>query len=178
MTPEAHVQIVLRYFDGCNTGDIEQLKLTLPDDVVHYFLAQVHPAVRGAEHLAKYWRKFKQVYRLYRPTWKIDHTIASGNEVVSEWSCAYTLPSSGSRMMFRGTEWYVIRNHGLQRSEPIISTMKAGIANLTVSPTPIAAISKSNVSLETSSGHSLVSTPKSIGDPSGSGMKASWPWAP
>ena len=30
----------------------------------------------------------------------------------------------------------------------------------------------------TSSGHSLVSTPKSIGGPSGSGMKASWQWAP
>jgi hypothetical protein len=30
--------------------------------------------------------------------------------VVSEWSCAYTLPSSGDRMIFRGTEWYVMRN--------------------------------------------------------------------
>jgi ketosteroid isomerase-like protein len=107
MTSEANVQIVLSYFDGCNTGDIQQLKLTLADDVAHFFLAQVRPPIRGAEHLAKYWRKFKQVYH---PTWKIDHTIASGNEVVSEWSCAYTLPSSGTRMMFRGTEWYVIRN--------------------------------------------------------------------
>ncbi len=107
MTPEANVQIVLRYFDGCNTGNIEQLKLTLADDVAHYFLAQARPPIRGAEHLAKYWRKYKQVYH---PTWKIDRTIASGNEVVSEWSCAYTLPSSGSRMMFRGTEWYIIRN--------------------------------------------------------------------
>jgi|SRR5580704_2269840 ketosteroid isomerase-like protein len=107
MTPKAHVQIVIRYFDGCNTGDIEQLKLTLEDDVVHYFLAQEHPPIRGAAHLAKYWRKFKQAYH---PTWKIDHIVASGNEVVSEWSCAYTLPSSGSRMIFRGTEWYVIRN--------------------------------------------------------------------
>ena len=105
MTPEAHVQIVLRYFDGCNTGDVEQLKLTLADNVVHYFLPEVHHPVRGAEHLANYWRKFKQVYH---PTWKIDHTIASGDEVVSEWSCAYTLPSTGRRMMFRGTEWYVI----------------------------------------------------------------------
>jgi hypothetical protein len=61
MTPEANVQIVLSYFDGCNTGDIEQLKLTLADDVAHYFLAQVRPPIRGAEHLAKYWRKFKQV---------------------------------------------------------------------------------------------------------------------
>jgi ketosteroid isomerase-like protein len=105
MTPEPKIQLVLKYFDACNTGDIEQLKSTLADDVVHYFLPPVHPPIRGADHLARYWRKFKQVYQ---PTWNIDHAIASGNEVVSEWSCAYTLPASGSRMMFRGTEWYVI----------------------------------------------------------------------
>jgi ketosteroid isomerase-like protein len=106
MTPDQNVKLVLKYFDACNTGDVDELKSTLADDVVHYFLPQVHPPIRGSEHLAKYWRKFKQVYR---PTWKIDHTIANGNEVVSEWSCAYTLPSNGERMMFRGTEWYVIR---------------------------------------------------------------------
>ncbi len=106
MTTKANVALVLKYFDGCNTGDVEQLKSTLADDVVHYFLPQIHPPIRGAEHLAKYWRKFKQVYA---PTWKIDHTLASGDEVVSEWSCAYTLPSNGSRKIFRGTEWYVLR---------------------------------------------------------------------
>jgi ketosteroid isomerase-like protein len=107
MTPQANVEVVLRYFDGCNTGDLEQLRSTLEDDVAHYFLPNVRPPIRGAEHLAKYWRKFKQIYH---PTWKIDHTIASGDEVVSEWSCAYTLPSTGARTMFRGTEWYVMRN--------------------------------------------------------------------
>ena len=107
MTPESHVQVVLRYFDGCDKGDVDQMRRTLEDDVVHYFLPQVHPPIRGAEHLAHYWRKFRQIYH---PTWKIDHTVASGDEVVSEWSCAYTLPSGGNRMMFRGTEWYVMRN--------------------------------------------------------------------
>ena len=34
----------------------------------------------------------------------------SGDEVVSEWSCAIVLPQSGERMMFRGTEWYVMRD--------------------------------------------------------------------
>lgn len=106
MTPDQNVKLVLVYFDACNSGDVDELKSTLADDVVHYFLPQVHPPIRGSEHLAKYWRKFKQVYH---PTWKIDHTIASGSEVVSEWSCAYTRPSNGERMMFRGTEWYVVR---------------------------------------------------------------------
>lgn len=107
MNSESNIALVLKYFDGCNTGDVEALKTTLEDDVVHYFLPQVHPPIRGAEHLARYWRKFSQIYR---PTWKIDHAIASGDEVVSEWSCAYMLPSTGNRTMFRGTEWYVMRN--------------------------------------------------------------------
>ena len=99
MSPEANVKLVLKYFDGCNTGDIEHLKSTLEDDVVHYFLPQVHRPIRGSDHLARYWRKFKQVYQ---PTWKIDHTLASGNEVVSEWSCAYTQPSTGDRLSSLG----------------------------------------------------------------------------
>jgi ketosteroid isomerase-like protein len=106
MSPE-NVTLVLKYFAACNTGDVDELRSTLTEDVVHYFLPQVHPPIRGSEHLAKYWRKFKQVYR---PTWRIDHTIASGNEVVSEWSCAYDLTGIGTRMIFRGTEWYVIRD--------------------------------------------------------------------
>lgn len=107
MSSDAHIQTVLDYFDGCNTGELEHLLRTLDADVVHYFLPAVHPPIRGAEHLAKYWRKFKQVYD---PRWKIDHLIGTGDEVVSEWSCAYTLPSNGQRMMFRGSEWYVMKD--------------------------------------------------------------------
>jgi ketosteroid isomerase-like protein len=105
MEPNQNVDLVLRYFDACNTGDIDELVATLADDVVHYFLPPVHPPIRGAHHLARYWQKFRQ---MYLPIWRIDHAIASGNEVVSEWSCAYSLPQVGERMMFRGTEWYVI----------------------------------------------------------------------
>lgn len=108
MDTEPNIAIVLKYFDCCNTGNIEEMKSTLEDDVVHYFLPDVHAPIRGAEHLSKYWGKFRQIYH---PTWKIDHAIASGDEVVSEWSCAHTLPYSGKRMMFRGTEWYVLKNH-------------------------------------------------------------------
>lgn len=102
-----HVRVVLAYFDGCNTGELDHLKATLDPDVVHYFLPEAHRTIQGADHLARYWRKFKQIYA---PVWRIDHTIAAGDEVVSEWSCAYTSPSVGERMMFRGTEWYVMRN--------------------------------------------------------------------
>jgi len=91
MSTDSHIEVVLDYFDGCNTGDTDQLLRTLDDNVVHYFLPAVHQPIRSATHVANYWRKFK---RFYDPTWRIDHLIGSGDEVVSEWSCAYTLPSS------------------------------------------------------------------------------------
>jgi SnoaL-like protein len=79
---------------------------TLSPDVVHYFLSPEHKPIRGAEHLARYWRRFHQVYS---PIWRVDHTIAAGDEVVGEWSCSYVPKGKDHRMMFRGTEWYVVK---------------------------------------------------------------------
>ena len=103
---ERNISVVLEYFDGCNSGDLDDLLRTLDPDVVHYFLPRQFEPIRGAKHLAKYWRKFKLVLD---PTWKIDHIIAQGNEVVSEWSCLWTPEGTGLRLMMRGSEWYVMR---------------------------------------------------------------------
>ena len=102
-----NISVVLEYFDGCNTGDLDQLLATLDPDVVHYFLPHQFKPIRGAQHLAKYWRKFKV---LLNPTWKIDHIIAQGDEVVSEWSCKWTPEGTDLRLMMRGSEWYRMRN--------------------------------------------------------------------
>jgi hypothetical protein len=107
MNSQLHVQTILKYFEACNSGNLDTLISTLAPDVVHYFLSQIHKPIRGAEHLARYWRKFQEVYK---PVWRIDHTIANGDEVVSEWSCAYVPRGKDHRMMFRGTEWYVMRS--------------------------------------------------------------------
>ena len=107
MSSEPNVQIVLKYFDGCNTGDLDVLMSTLAPDVVHYFLLEMQRPIHGAEHLARYWRKYQQVYK---PIWRIDHTIANGDEVVSEWSCSYVPEGKDYRVMFRGSEWYVIKS--------------------------------------------------------------------
>lgn len=98
--------VVLRYFDACNTGDLADLVSTLDPEVVHYFLPERFKPIQGAEHLAKYWRKFK--LRL-NPIWKIDHLIAQDDEVVSEWSCLWTPEGTESRLMMRGSEWYRMR---------------------------------------------------------------------
>ena len=52
MSTDAHIEVVLDYFAGCNTGEIEHLLRTLDDDVVHYFLPAVHPPIRGARPIS------------------------------------------------------------------------------------------------------------------------------
>jgi ketosteroid isomerase-like protein len=103
---EHNISVVLKYFDGCNTGNLEELLSTLDPDVIHYFLPEQFKPIRGAQHLAKYWRKFKNVLN---PIWKIDHIIAQDDEVVSEWSCFWTPERTDLRLMMRGSEWYVMR---------------------------------------------------------------------
>jgi len=101
-----NISVVLKYFDGCNTGNIEELLSTLDPDVIHYFLPEQFKPIRGAQHLAKYWRKFKNVLN---PIWRIDHIIAQDSEVVSEWSCSWTPEGTDLRLVMRGSEWYVMR---------------------------------------------------------------------
>ncbi len=103
-----NTSVVLKYFDGCNSGDLHELLSTLDPEVVHYFLPQRFKPIHGAEHLAKYWRKFKL---LLNPTWKIDHIIAQGDEIVSEWSCLWTPEGTEARLMMRGSEWYRMREN-------------------------------------------------------------------
>jgi ketosteroid isomerase-like protein len=102
-----NVSVVLAYFEGCNSGELDALLSALDPDVVHNFLPARFPPIRGAEHLAKYWRKFKN---LLDPIWRIDHIVGRGDEVVSEWSCLWTPEGTSRRVMMRGTEWYVMRN--------------------------------------------------------------------
>jgi ketosteroid isomerase-like protein len=101
-----NVAVVRKYFAGCNTGELADLTATLTADVVHYFLPERFPPIRGAEHLARYWRKFKL---LLDPLWSVDHAIAQGDEVVSEWSCIWTPRGTPNRLLLRGSEWYVMR---------------------------------------------------------------------
>ena len=104
---QQHVDVVLRYFDGCNTGELDDLLPTLAEDVIHYFLPESFPTIRGAEHLARFWRKYK---RTLDPTWRIDQIIGAGDLVVSEWSCRWRPSVTTPWVMSRGTEWYVMRD--------------------------------------------------------------------
>ena len=107
MEEAQHVDTVRRYFDACNSGRLEDFKSTLADDVVHYFLPDRFVPIRGADHLARFWRKFKQVSNTL---WAIDEIIAQGDRVVSEWSLIWTPQGSNSRLTMRGSEWYEMRS--------------------------------------------------------------------
>ncbi len=103
-----NIEVVRKYFDACNTGDIGQLTACFAPGVTHYFLpSSTFPPIRGAEHLAKYWRSWKQQLD---PVWAHDHLIARGDEVVSEWSVIFTPPGTQKRLINRGTEWYIVRD--------------------------------------------------------------------
>lgn len=132
-TEAANIAVVRRYFDGCNSGNLEALLSTLTDDVVHYFLPARFPPIRGADHLARHWRKFKTVLD---PVWSIDHIIAQDDEVVSEWSCLWTPRETGKRVIMRGSEWYVMRGGRIAEIRAYHIHDDAGDTGLTGFPYP------------------------------------------
>jgi ketosteroid isomerase-like protein len=102
-----NIAVVRRYFDGCNSGDLDEFLSTLAPDVVHYFLPKSFLTIRGAMHLAKFWQKYKS---LLQSIWRIDEIIGHGDRVVSEWSVLWTPVGKTHQIMSRGTEWYIVRD--------------------------------------------------------------------
>lgn len=103
-----HRDVIDRYYDGCSRGDVDLMRATLTDDVVHYFLAP-NPGsapVHGGEHLARYWRK---VQRAIDATWLVDHLLDGTGEAVIEWSMFWRPQGTGPRIVTRGAEWFRFR---------------------------------------------------------------------
>ena len=108
MTP---LEVVRRYYDGCSAGDVDEMRATLTDDVVHYFLApNVGSApVRGADHLARYWRK---VARMIDARWVVDHGLVGEGEAVIEWTMFWRPQGATARVATRGAEWFTFAPDG------------------------------------------------------------------
>jgi ketosteroid isomerase-like protein len=130
-TEASNIAMVRKYFAGCQSGDLNDLKSTLAPDVIHYFLPSRFPPITGAEHLARYWRKYKLALD---PVWSIDHIVAQGDEVVSEWSCIWTPPGTQKRLMLRGSEWYVMRDGKIAEVRAYFMHDDAGDTGLTGFP--------------------------------------------
>lgn len=105
------LETITRYYDGCTTGDVEQMLTTLDPDVVHYFLAPNvgSTPVRGAEHLARYWRK---VAALIEARWVVDHALVGADEAVIEWTMFHRPHGATGRVATRGAEWFTLAADG------------------------------------------------------------------
>jgi ketosteroid isomerase-like protein len=132
-----NIQVVRKYFAGCNTGELADIMATLEPDVVHFFLPNRFPPIRSAEQLARYWRAYKLALD---PVWSVDHAIAQGNEVVSEWSCIWTPKGAQDRLILRGSEWYVMRDGKIAEIRAYFCTTTVGIPGLPNSLMATAAI--------------------------------------
>ena len=104
--PERHPYIatIERYYEGCNRADVELMKSTFTEDVVHYFVD--HAAVRGDDNLAGYWSKVRP---RTHAKWTVDHAIAMEDEAVIEWSMRWTPVGNDVAELLRGTEWFIFR---------------------------------------------------------------------
>ena len=100
-----YITTIKRYYQGCNTADVELMKSTFTEDVVHYFTH--HKPIRGAEALAMYWAKMQP---RVGGVWTVDHAIVQEDEVVIEWTMQWTPPGQKKPQLIRGAEWYVFRD--------------------------------------------------------------------
>lgn len=99
-----YIDLINRYYEGCNTHDVPLMMSTFTDDVVHYFVD--HSAVRGAQGLANYWAK---VAPKTQANWVLDHALVQEPEAVIEWSMMWTPVQTGVAELLRGSEWYIFR---------------------------------------------------------------------
>lgn len=95
------IEIINRYYNGCNNADYDLMMSTFAEDVVHYFVD--HTAVRGSAELANYWLK---VGPRTAARWHLDHALVQEPEAVIEWSMHWIPPATGKPEILRGSEWY------------------------------------------------------------------------
>jgi ketosteroid isomerase-like protein len=105
------LETITRYYDGCSTGDVDLLLGTLDPEVVHRFLAPNlgSAPVRGAEHLARYWRK---VAGMIDARWVVDHALVGAGEAVIEWTMFWRPDGVTGRVATRGAEWFTFAADG------------------------------------------------------------------
>ena len=103
------LDLVRRYYDGCSAGDAAMTTATLHPDVVHFFLApnQGSGPVRGAQHLARYWRK---VQGMIEARWVVDHICAADAQAVIEWTMFWKPAGRTDRVATRGAEWFTFED--------------------------------------------------------------------
>jgi SnoaL-like protein len=96
---------IIRYYDGCSTGDVDLVLATLHPEVVHYVLAP-NPgaaALNGAADLATHWCTLQ---RRSDARWLVDHCLAGEDEAVVESTMFWVPPGGAEQIATRGAEWF------------------------------------------------------------------------
>lgn len=104
-----NLDVIRRYYDACNSGDVAEYEATLHPEVVHYFL---RPNVGSApvgprERLIAYWRK---VQPMITGVWVVDSIVSADESAVIEWSLFWTPAGDQKRVVTRGAEWFDFRD--------------------------------------------------------------------
>lgn len=102
-----NLQLIKRYYAGCTAADAAGIIDCCTADVVQYMLPAGSAAVRGAEHLARYWQK---VVSVIAAEWHVEHGVACDDEAVIEFAMPWTSRTDGHRYLVHGAEWYAFRD--------------------------------------------------------------------
>lgn len=100
---------IRRYFEDCNSGDLERIAAHFEPDAVHYFPPGMYEGpFRGARTIGAKWRTAVQNLG---SCWTVDQVICDPprRRAVIEW----THFKRRSGVILRGDEWYVFSPRGL-----------------------------------------------------------------
>jgi hypothetical protein len=100
---------IRKYFEDCNSGDIERIAANFEPDAVHYFPPGMYEGpFRGARTIAQKWNA---AVKNLGSCWTVDQVLCDPptRRAVIEWT--HFKRSSG--VMLRGDEWYVFSPRGL-----------------------------------------------------------------
>lgn len=101
--PALLIERTRQFYYALNAGDPTVIEPFLTPDAEWFMLDPRDKPLKGAAYIARYWSK---VVRQIGADWHVEHAIASGNEVVAEWSMSWN-SEGGNTHVTHGAEWYV-----------------------------------------------------------------------
>jgi hypothetical protein len=100
---------IRKYFDDCNSGDVDRIAANFEPDGIHYFPPGMYGGpFRGGKTIGERWHQAVEKLGSY---WTVDQIICdpASRRAVIEWT--HFKPKQGT--MLRGDEWYIFSERGL-----------------------------------------------------------------
>jgi methyltransferase len=103
LTAMSMENLIRRYFNACNAGDVDAITACFVPDAVHYFPPGMYGGpFRGARAIGERWTR---AVRELGSSWTVDQVVCdpATSRAVAEWT--HTKARQG--VVLRGDEWYV-----------------------------------------------------------------------